>query len=135
MAKRHTNGMAVELVGADELGKQFQALANVGKADLLEAIVKAVAEPVRKLAEDRAPRNTGELAGNIIAETLVKRQDVCVVGIGPSKDAWHGIFQELGTSHHGAQPFLRPSFDERKEESKTGIADGLKEAIEEAVDK
>lgn len=131
MAKRsHTKGMSMELVGAGGLGKKFKALQNVGKADLLEAIVQAVAEPVRKLAEDRAPRRTGRLAGSIIAKTLVKRKNVCVVGIGPTKDAFHGLFQELGTSRHAAQPFLRPSFDERKESSKTGITDGLREAVE-----
>ena len=33
------------------------------------------------------------------------------VYVGPVKSVFHGIFQEFGTSRHGAQPFMRPGFE------------------------
>lgn len=127
---KSAKGMAVEVTGDDDLRRKFRALEGVGKADVLEKIILAVAEPIRDASAQRAPRLTGNLADNIITVTLTKRQDECVVGIGPSDDAWYGIFPEIGTSTSPAQPYLRPSFDEGKEPAKQQIADQLRGEVE-----
>ncbi|MBY6275380.1 HK97-gp10 family putative phage morphogenesis protein [Symbiobacterium thermophilum] len=136
MAKvKAAKGMNVEVLGDKELQRRFKALEGVGQADILEAVLHAVAEPIRDAASSRAPRRTGKLAENIIVETLEKRKDECVVGIGPSKDVWYGIFPELGTSHSAAKPYLRPSFDERKGQAKQEIGERLWDEIERAAKK
>ena len=34
-----------------------------------------------------------------------------LVMAGPTKAAFYGLFQEFGTAHHAAQPFMRPAWD------------------------
>lgn len=82
-------GVNVEVLGDKELQRRFKALEGVGQADILEAVLHAVAEPIRDAASSRAPRRTGNLAEHIVVETLEKRKDECVVGIGPAKDAYN----------------------------------------------
>src|SRR5690606_13750740 len=88
----------------------------------------AGAEPIREDAVRRAPRRTGFLAGHIITEPVKGRTDQVV--IGPTKDAFYGLFQELGTSHHRAQPFLRPALEAKKDEAQRRAAAVLRAGIE-----
>ena len=52
---------------------------------------------------------------------------------GPGKDGFHGLFQELGTIFHAAQPFMRPSFDEGKSESERAFKRRLAGVIRRAL--
>jgi HK97 gp10 family phage protein len=65
----------------------------------------------------RAPKDEGDMGDNVIAR--VSRDGLSVqVGYGNRagfKQAWkrggfHALFQEYGTRHHGAQPFIGPAF-------------------------
>lgn len=63
------------------------------------------AEAIARLAAILAPKLTGALAASIQAEEQ---------GDGSWRVSWdkahfYGIFQELGTEHNRAQPFLRPA--------------------------
>ena len=60
-------------------------------------------------AEAKAPRGTGQLAGEIDYEVQPERGSVVgYVGVRKGK-AFYGYFQELGTSRMPAHPFLRPA--------------------------
>ena len=41
----------------------------------------------------------------------------------------YSIFMEIGTESHAAQPYMRPAFEEKKEEAVEGMADILREEI------
>ncbi|MGJ0236982.1 HK97-gp10 family putative phage morphogenesis protein [Novosphingobium fluoreni] len=43
--------------------------------------------------------------------------------------AAYSIFMELGTGTHSAQPYMRPAFEEKKQEAVEGMADILREEI------
>lgn len=85
-----------------------------------EALAEA-AEPVREAASAKAPRGaTGTLQSGIVVATSSTAHrvwqktagaDRAKVGVGPDRDAFYGMFQEIGTSFHAAQPFLRPAVD------------------------
>lgn len=63
------------------------------------------AEAIARLAAQLAPKDTGALARSISAE----EQGDGSWRVSWDKEHFYGIFQELGTEHNRAQPFLRPA--------------------------
>lgn len=64
-------------------------------------------------ARARAPRRTGTLIRDIDIDVEVTARDQEITGwvgvrAGKGRAFW-AWFQEVGTRHHGAQPFLRPA--------------------------
>lgn len=105
-----------KLEGEPELIRALERLTEaIGGAGLLAA-ADAGAERLAAGMERRAPYRTGRLAMNIENETLTSTARRAEKGVGPGRKAFHGMFQELGTAHHAAQPFMRPEFDESQEE-------------------
>lgn len=51
------------------------------------------------------------------------------VYVGPGKGGGHGILQEFGTSHHKAQPFMRPAWDANQRLVLENIKGGLGDEI------
>lgn len=107
----------VQFQGGKELAAALKQLpARVSKRVTLE-VLHEVAEPMADLMSTLAPRgNPAE--PNLYAEIGVmtsRGQDAqeSAVAIGPSKRAFYGSFQELGTTRHSAKPFVRPAFDEK----------------------
>ena len=113
--------------GAD-LAATLRQLAQPVRHEVAVRALSEAAEPMRAEAASLAPRGHGKgphLADNIvIAETTRvpggrgrwrdSEDTEHVVAVGPSfrpDDVYWGLFQELGTAHHSAHPFLRPAFD------------------------
>jgi HK97 gp10 family phage protein len=55
-----------------------------------------------------------------------------VVDVGPTQKAYYGQFQEFGTAHHAAQPFMRPTWDRMSNVLIDMVAATLAEEIEKA---
>jgi HK97 gp10 family phage protein len=90
--------MASAIVGnfAEVMGAVAATAARVEVAE--EAIERAGAEMVAGLAADKAPQLTGHMAASV-------DDDGGVVIV----DTPYAAYQEYGTRHHAAQPFLRPA--------------------------
>lgn len=79
-----------------------------------EALVEA-AEPMRDRMEALAPvSDEAPHLKNVIVISKARTEDAreMAVAVGPTKKGFYGSFQELGTAHHGPQPFARPAFDQ-----------------------
>lgn len=122
-----------KIIGDEELIRKFRELDRAMAGDVLEEAVLEGAELIREDASQRAPRKTGNLARNIIKETMQKDQGKATAGVGPNKDAFYGLFVEMGTSKMDAQPFLFPAYESKKKEVKLAIRDKLREAIDRVV--
>lgn len=117
----------------EKLGRQLQRLeAEVGGAALLESVLNG-AEIIRAQAEVLAPRATGRLAGDIAKQAVQASSERAVVEVGFLESAFHGFFQELGTSTQAAQPFLRPAFDGERHEAVRVIRDSLTRHVQRAI--
>jgi HK97 gp10 family phage protein len=105
--------MKVELHGGKELAAALNALSGRLSRKMQREALLAAAEPMRRDAGARAPRRAPapDLADNIVISNARGEDGAVAVAIGPSKGFRHGFFQEFGTMHHGAQPFMRPAFD------------------------
>ncbi len=129
-----------EITGGEALRASLDSLDAATSGALLLAAVMRGAEITRVVAEELAPRvqpenvrsttKPGLLAASIEKEALVSAPHLAEVGVGPTKDAFYGRFQELGTRNMSSQPFLRPAFDETAQSVVDQIGESLMAMIE-----
>lgn len=118
------------LHGAQDLAKRLNELPKAVSLRVQREAARAAAEPMRAEAAALAPRDP-EVEGTTLADSIVigtisqrrlnrQGRSEVVVEVGPSRkpaDAFYGYFQEYGTVHHAAQPFMRPAFDHTSRQS------------------
>jgi HK97 gp10 family phage protein len=105
--------IGLKLEGSKELQKALESLPNRVSRSVQREALRSAGEPIRALAAALAPREPGapDLADNIVMSNARPEDGSVAIAIGPAKKFFYGIFQEHGTSRHGAQPFMRPAFD------------------------
>jgi HK97 gp10 family phage protein len=108
-----------------QLGKVRDRMAT--ESVLVGALTKG-AEPIREGASAKAPRRTGRLGREVVIEPIKGEPEV-----GVFADPFYGHMQEFGTRHHGAQPFMRPAWDENRERALDIVRRELEQEIEKAV--
>ena len=91
-----------------------EVLAAVSQAPSVKKQVRAVAAEIRKIARQKAPKNTGALRRGIQVENVYDSKTGLVeYHVGWNKyTAWYGALVELGTEDTPARPHLRPAADE-----------------------
>ena len=91
-----------------------EVLAAVTQAPSVKKQVRAVAAEVRKLARQKAVKETGTMRRGIQIENVYDRETGMVeYHVGWNKyTAWYGALVELGTEDTPARPHLRPAADE-----------------------
>jgi HK97 gp10 family phage protein len=117
----------------DDLAKKFDDLAYHVQRKVLVKAAKAGAAVIRDEAERLAPKRTGALAKSemiTIAGTGSDSSEV-IVKIGPDKAHFYGLFQEFGTAHQPAHPFLEPALESQSE----AAIDAALEVLAEEIDK
>lgn len=125
--------MNVEAKGFAELDRMLQQLPDDMARIYLVDAVRAGGELIAEEAARRAPRDTGDLAASITVKVNknVKSNGDPEAQIGPSKKEQRvGRYQELGTSHNPAQPFLRPALDTRGQDAIEAMRDVLKQHLD-----
>ena len=96
--------------GLDECARALETMPDaVGKKIMREAL-KNAGEPIRGMAAAIMARGADapHAAQNVVIH--VGRSGFSAA-IGPTKDFYYWLFQELGTVRHPAQPAMRPAFD------------------------
>ena len=108
-----------KLEGGADLGRALGELSKAVSARVRRESLLAAGVPVQRAAADNAHRTEGagpHLADNI-AIGLERGEDAQELHatIGPERRPdfiFWGYFEEFGTIHQPAHPFLRPAFDE-----------------------
>lgn len=139
----------LKFTGGLELSRRLNQLPlELSQRVRLEAL-KTAAEPIRAHAASLAPRDehadSPHLADNIVIGAVSERkleargrEGETVVEVGPAQkpsDHFYGYFQEYGTAHHPAQPFMRPAFDAEAGKSLDVLSDELWWNLKHGVDK
>jgi HK97 gp10 family phage protein len=109
----------MKVEGLDALARALGQLPEaVGKRVQRQAL-KAGAVPIRDTATRLAPRSdeAPHMADSIRTGAYTRNESEEAVEIGPTGEHFYGLFQELGTKHHAAQPFLRPAYDQHAAEA------------------
>lgn len=125
------------LLGIEQFENKLRDLALTVKRKALVKAVKRGGELIRAEAASRAPRDTGTLAENEVVSLRNSENsaDEVTVRIGPAKKAFYGLFEEIGTAHSTAEPFLGPAFEAKKDDALRIASDEFKAAIDEVVSK
>lgn len=91
-----------------------EVLAAVSQAPSVKKQVRSVAAEIRKLARQKAVKETGTMAKGIKVENFYDRGTGLVeYRVGWDKrTAWYGPLVELGVEGQPARPHLRPAADE-----------------------
>jgi HK97 gp10 family phage protein len=108
----------IRFTGGAELARNLDALSTRLSRQIQRQALKEAGEPIRQMMAQRAPIEPGapDLAANIVISTARPKgwgSTVVAIAIGPAKDFFYGFFQEYGTVHHRAQPFVRPAYDQQ----------------------
>lgn len=134
--------ITVKLEGAEELKKQFQALAKSVHPDKVEPVLMKGARKLVKAIRDKAPRGpTGNLKKSIRAKKLER------IGFNPAsaiaavdrKRAPHASLVEYGHAlvrngkvigHVPPHPFFRPAVDENHDRILAEVTGEIKKMVE-----
>lgn len=112
--------MSMRFEGGNELASKLSKLSTRLNKRVTREALNAGAEPVRAAAARMAPRRPPQpdLADHIIVATArAQSGETAAVKVGPADVTYWGLFQELGTIHMSAQPFMRPAFDQKWQEA------------------
>lgn len=147
----------IELLGGVELAGWLIALGDEVN-DEIEAISIEAARPLVREIKANAPRESGDMADSIDIYKLKPRGNLTtVVAIGPAKDYYYWLWNEMGAEPHTiphkkattfigalkrffkgdiqhpgvkAKPFIRPAYDRHEEKILSDITNGLNRLIE-----
>lgn len=117
---------SAKLKGDDELVAKLQKLAGKATKAQARAALMAGALPIQTAAVQKAPVLTGTLRRSIHTETA-ETSDGAVARVGTNVE--YAPHQEFGTSRMAGQPYLRPAYDERKDEALREIGRALTEMV------
>lgn len=134
--------MKVKVEGLKELDQALGQLPFSTAKNVLRRVGRAALEPMDEAWREKAPEFTGELAesgsvGSGISRRQ-RRQHVrastveVFAGPGPNPQA---VQQEFGNSIHPPQPFMRPAWDETKDQALEIVKTELGAEIQKAVDR
>jgi HK97 gp10 family phage protein len=143
--------MTIKLLGADELNKTIKMLPDeLSKKVYMQSLRKG-AVLVRDEAKLRAPygsdfekRSYVKKKKGVASTHFVKLRDEIRITVTTKTDisfavavhigaAYWGMFQEYGTTHMAARPWLRPAFDTTAEQALTTIGQELGKGVERAA--
>lgn len=132
----------VTVEGLEGVMDALRDLPNATAKNVMKRVLLKRAEPIAEAARRLVPVDQGHLKNSIhVATKLTRRQrgrrrkvhrDDVEVFVGPGTDpAAH--LQEFGSSHHDAQPFMRPAWDQTKDEFLAGVGADMWAEIEKAA--
>lgn len=124
-------GNTAVIEGVAEARRKFSDLEAKAQRSVLRQAAKRAAKPVVEEAKRRAPvdsSNEGDLAGSIGSKSRTRKGEI-IIDVSYGKDEFWGLYQELGTAHHAAQPFLRPALDNNEQEVVDAFAGELAKVI------
>jgi len=127
--------MGLELHGMQELLRQLEQIGTEAEQVKQEALV-AGAKVVQQAASQKAPRDTGKLAENIVISDI---KEDGTVDIGPDRDRFYGLFVEFGRKagekkgrkypKADPHPFLQPAFEENVNRVQDEMADVIRREL------
>lgn len=114
----------MEVLNLPEFQARVQGWGAALTGKVLDHGLEAGADLLTEEIKARAPVKTGRLKRGI----KVKRKGpgVLAVDLGGQQ---HGQFQEFGSRHQPARPFMRPALDENRERVVDAIADAIRAVL------
>jgi HK97 gp10 family phage protein len=123
-----------DIIGLERFNQNIDRLPYTMQRTVIVRALRQAAEPIRVRAQELAPDDPTTPGSRIKENMMTQVSDATIDGatalIGPSRKGFVGEFAEWGTSHQAAEPFLRPAYDEQREEAIRILGEGLASEIE-----
>lgn len=135
--------MAEDVLGLQALLKSMDSLPLTMQKTLIVRSLRKGAEPIQKRMEQLAPDDP-DTPGSRLANIGIAVRDQTATGaravIGPATESGMRVTEaalaaEFGTAHQSATPFVRPAFDEKRDEALKLVGEILAEGIEKELAK
>jgi len=121
-----------KIEGLDELKVTLDKAAKQAVKNYIRRAAKSAADIWVKAIVEKAPHDTGFLAEHIVVMTKYLEADTKLeLHVGPEKAAFYALFLEFGTEFQAAQPFMRPAFEEHKDEVLAAFAEAMNVELKE----
>lgn len=129
------------LTGSRYIDQVFAALPRKLQNKILRDEIKVLAKQIAATAQAKAPVDEGDLRRAIRVRAMRRKrgfvgQSVMTIakfmprtGDGEIADRTAGSFQEYGTEHQPAQPFMRPAFEQHRDSGKASVLSRVKQRI------
>jgi HK97 gp10 family phage protein len=140
--------VSFKIEGGADLSRHLLELNDKLQKKILRAAVVAGAQVVKKrakqIARSKGVEDTGALIRNIAGKVEKQRSPEYVqinIGVRHGKpnpkakrqdDPFYWHMHEFGTSKMAARPFIRPAFEESKEEALGAMVERVKKGLENA---
>jgi len=126
----------VTIKGFDELKAKFAELKHAARGPALMTAAKAGILPIQNRAIDNAPYVSGNLSRSIHTEEVATGAYSAQVTTGTDVEyarrvekGFDGV-DALGREYHQpAQPYMRPAYDEGREEASEEVTESLKTIV------
>jgi HK97 gp10 family phage protein len=124
--------VVTDLEGLDELEESFTSGSKRSVKKFLRRVEMKAANVLVESAREYAPYETGRLEEDIGRQSI-QSEGALTVRVGPSKDAFYGLFQEFGAPEvnvpalHWLENSARAVQDEVLEEFYEGLREGLED--------
>jgi HK97 gp10 family phage protein len=128
---------SLALDGFDNLRKAFERLGRTESRKRVSRALREASKLILDRAIENAPEKTGELKDSLTIKAMRRKKGrvgfrvTCGEGWFKGR-TFYGAFQEFGTSHQPARPFIRPAYDTEKSACEQVILDGLWQAVQDA---
>ena len=93
-------GVDISITGLKELQDKLDALPTKLAKKVLRPALENAGSVIQKVAERRAPHESGFLEAHIRYEVVFPDAQSAFVKVGPTKSAYWALFSELGTAPH-----------------------------------
>ena len=124
----------VRIEGLTELLEKFDALDSKAAKGALRKALRAGGAVFKQAIIQRTPVKTGQLRDDIIAATSIDASErTGTSSAGPTRHSFYGEFEEFGTSHQPAKPFMRPAFDSAGEDALNAFVEVMTDAVDKAA--
>lgn len=126
--------------GDKALAAKFRQLKAAARGPALMAAAKVGILPIQNAAIENAPYLTGTLSRSIHTEEIDKTDHSAMVATGT--DVEYAARQEFGfndtdalgrTYHQPARPYMRPAYDDHRDEAVNEVEDALRDIIKSAA--
>lgn len=127
---------SMKIKNPEDLVNAFKKIDKLSQASSLKAAVNAGLLPIQNAAVQKAPYLTGTLRRSIHSEILESRELYCEGGTGTNlayaariEFGYNDTDARGRTYHQPAQPYLRPAFDENRDEALKEMRESLNDIL------
>jgi len=129
-----------EVIGLDKLLKSLHVLPERIQQNVLVGAIRAGTKPILTEAKAKVPKRTGNLKKSLgVIRVKTRDKTKVIFTISPRKggknDGWYAHMVEFGTSKDRPQPFLRPAFELKADETINSVRIYMAKRIDKEIAK